>query len=70
MLRHHARADPAVRASVPVHLIYSVRAWDDVLYREELERLAVTDFAHVVKGTYVVRGASGVKIEENGRFPA
>jgi len=40
MLRHHARADPAVRASVPVHLIYSVRAWDDVLYREELERLA------------------------------
>jgi ferredoxin-NADP reductase len=40
MLRHHARADPGVRADVPVRLIYSARAWDDVIYREELERLA------------------------------
>ncbi len=40
MLRHYARADPGVRAGIPVRLIYSARKWDDVIYREELERLA------------------------------
>jgi ferredoxin-NADP reductase len=40
MLRHHARADPGVRAGVPVRLICSARTWDDVIYKEELERLA------------------------------
>ena len=40
MLRHHAHAEPAVRASVPVRLLYSARTRDDVIYREELERLA------------------------------
>lgn len=39
ILRHHARADAALRARVPVRLIYSARSWDQVIYREELERL-------------------------------
>lgn len=39
MLRHHARADAAVRARLPVRLIYSARSQDVVIYREELERL-------------------------------
>jgi len=40
MLRHHARAAAPVRAQIPVRLLYSARTWDDVIYREELERLA------------------------------
>ena len=40
MLRHRALADAAVRASAPVRLLYSARTRDDVIYREELERLA------------------------------
>jgi ferredoxin-NADP reductase len=40
MLRHHARADAAVRTRAPVRLLYSARTWDDVIYREELEQLA------------------------------
>ena len=39
MLRRHARAEPSVRATVPVRLLYSVRAPDDVIYRAELEQL-------------------------------
>ena len=39
MLRHHAGAGAAVRARLPVRLIYSARSWDLVIYREELERL-------------------------------
>jgi ferredoxin-NADP reductase len=40
MLRHHARADTQVRARIPARLLYSARTWGDVIYREELERLA------------------------------
>ena len=40
MLRHHARADAAARAAVPVRLLYSARTLDDVIYREELEQFA------------------------------
>jgi ferredoxin-NADP reductase len=36
MLRHRALAG----SSVPARLLYSARAWDDLIYREELERLA------------------------------
>jgi ferredoxin-NADP reductase len=39
MLRHHARADARARAAVPIRLLYSARTWDDVIYKEELERL-------------------------------
>jgi ferredoxin-NADP reductase len=36
MLRHHA----AMRSSIPARLLVSARSLDDVIYREELERLA------------------------------
>jgi ferredoxin-NADP reductase len=39
MLRHHA----ATSASIPVRLLYSSRSWDEVIYREELMRLASHD---------------------------
>ena len=42
MLRHYALADPAARTAVPVRLLYSARSVDDVIYREELARLATT----------------------------
>jgi ferredoxin-NADP reductase len=40
MLRHHALASATAPARVPVRLLYSARGWDDLIYREELERLA------------------------------
>jgi len=40
MLRHHARADEGIRARIPVHLLYSARTWDDVIYRDELTGMA------------------------------
>lgn len=39
MLRHYGRADATLRARVPVRVLYSARSWDQVIYREELERL-------------------------------
>ena len=39
MIRHRA----AVRDQTPVRLLYSSRTIEDVIYREELERLAVAD---------------------------
>ena len=39
MARHHA----ATGSSVPVRLLYSARALDDVIYREELARLSGVD---------------------------
>jgi ferredoxin-NADP reductase len=36
MLRHRV----AVDAATPVRLVYSSRAWEDVIFRDELERLA------------------------------
>jgi ferredoxin-NADP reductase len=40
MLRHRAHADATARAGVPARLLYSARTWDDVIYKEELRRLA------------------------------
>ncbi|WP_284351281.1 ferredoxin reductase [Roseisolibacter agri] len=40
MLRHHAHADAARRARVPVRLLYSARTAADVIYRDELARFA------------------------------
>ncbi len=37
MLRHHALSG----ARIPVRLLYSAREWDEVIFREELERLAL-----------------------------
>jgi ferredoxin-NADP reductase len=47
MIRHRA----AARASNPVRLLYSSRSFEDVIYREELERLAAADPALTVAHT-------------------
>ncbi|HEX4684433.1 MAG TPA: ferredoxin reductase [Gemmatimonadaceae bacterium] len=39
MLRHRARAESAGGTPVPVRLLYSARAWEDVIYRDELRAL-------------------------------
>ncbi len=47
MLRHRAialaNADDDARHVVPVRLLYSSRRWDDVIYRDELQRLVASD---------------------------
>lgn len=47
MLRHRAAslmlADADVRRRLPVRLLYSSRRWDEVIYRDELARLAGAD---------------------------
>src|SRR4051812_3984559 len=47
MLRHRdsalAHADSAARYHLPVRLLYSSRRWEDVIYRDELARLAEKD---------------------------
>ncbi len=48
MLRHRARADAATRARVPSRLLYSARTLDDVIYRDELARLAEDPDVEVV----------------------
>ncbi|HWZ60530.1 MAG TPA: ferredoxin reductase [Gemmatimonadaceae bacterium] len=40
MLRHRARAAVPGSECIPARLLYSARTWDDVIYREELERAA------------------------------
>ncbi len=47
MLRHRtielADSDDDARHAVPARLLYSSRRWDDVIYRDELRRLAESD---------------------------
>jgi ferredoxin-NADP reductase len=47
MLRHRAAAlnsaEPDARHHVPARLLYSSRRWDEVIYRDELARLAEDD---------------------------
>jgi ferredoxin-NADP reductase len=40
MLRHRARAVVPGAERVPARLLYSSRTWDDIIYRDELERAA------------------------------
>src|SRR5262245_30294142 len=40
MLRHHQKTNTAGRTNVPAKLVYSVRALEDVIYRDELARIA------------------------------
>jgi ferredoxin-NADP reductase len=47
MIRHRA----AARDTTPVRLLYSSRTYDDVIYREELERLAAADPSLYVRHT-------------------
>lgn len=43
MLRHRALASADVRHALPTRLLYSSRAWSEVIYRDELARLAADD---------------------------
>jgi ferredoxin-NADP reductase len=47
MLRHRVRALPEVddRRRIPARLLYSSGRWDEVIYRDELARLAASDTA-------------------------
>lgn len=47
MLRHHARAAAGERGMAPVRLLYSARAWEDVIYRDELARLSADPLIRV-----------------------
>ena len=55
MLRHRdaalATSDTASRHRLPARLLYSSRGWDEVIYREELARLAEKDTALEVRHT-------------------
>ena len=43
MLRHRATASEEVRRKAPARLLYSSRSWNEVIYRDELARLAAAD---------------------------
>lgn len=43
MLRHRALAGAEVRRALPARLLYSSRAWAEVIYRDELARLGDDD---------------------------
>jgi ferredoxin-NADP reductase len=43
MLRHRANAPESVRRILPARLLYSSRNWKEVIYRDELARLAEAD---------------------------
>lgn len=43
MLRHRAAAPESVRDAIPARLLYSSRSWQELIYRDELARLADTD---------------------------
>ena len=55
MLRHRdaalATSDSAARHRLPARLLYSSRDWDEVIYREQLARLAENDSALEVRHT-------------------
>lgn len=53
MLRHRAAAlpTPDARRALPARLLYSSRSWDEVIYRDELARLAADDPALQVTHT-------------------
>lgn len=43
MLRHRANAPESVRRTIPARLLYSSRSWEELIYRDELARLADAD---------------------------
>ena len=43
MLRHRTYASAEVRRAIPARLLYSSRSWTEVIYRDELARLAAAD---------------------------
>ena len=63
MLRHRAaalgNAGPEARHAVPARLLYSSRRWDDVIYRDELARMAEDDPALQVTHTLTREPSEG-----------
>lgn len=49
MLRTHATAGLAVRSAAPATLLYAARSWDDVIYRDEVLRLAADGSVRIVQ---------------------
>ena len=43
MIRHRAAASEARRQQLPARLLYSSRSWSELIYRDELARLAAAD---------------------------
>jgi len=43
MLRHRANASSEVRRAIPARLLYSSRSWTELIFRDELARLAAAD---------------------------
>lgn len=43
MIRHRAAASEALRQQLPARLLYSSRSWSELIYRDELARLAAAD---------------------------
>jgi ferredoxin-NADP reductase len=43
MLRHRATASDEARRAIPARLLYSSRSWTELIYRDELARLAASD---------------------------
>lgn len=43
MLRHRASAGEELRRATPARLLYSSRSWSELIYRDELARLAAAD---------------------------
>jgi ferredoxin-NADP reductase len=61
MMRHHAR----IASTAAMHLVYSARSLDDVIYRDELTTLA--DSGHRAVTLTVTRGASPQWTGHRGR---
>lgn len=63
MLRHRAavlaNADPKTRNRLRARLLYSSRRWDDVIYRDELARLAKNDDTIEVRHTLTREAPEG-----------
>jgi ferredoxin-NADP reductase len=64
MMRHHAR----IASSAPMHLVYSARTFDDIIYREELE--ALTDGVRRSVGITLTREPSSGWTGRRGRVDA
>ena len=47
MLRTRAVASAAIRAAIPATLLYSARSWEELIYRDELTRIADDSTARI-----------------------
>ena len=59
MLRDRSRASAELRRSIPARLLYSSRSWTELIYRDELARLAAADDTLQVTHTITREPPSG-----------